>query len=76
MPAVFGRHHCYDPEPTSPPCEGGVGGVTLKRLAELVRQLRAAQKTGGSGYKTPAAAATATTLEKRVDDALTLILGA
>ncbi len=63
MPAVFGRHHCYDPEP-------------LKRLAELVRQLRHAQKTGGSGYKTPAAAATATSLEKRVDDELTRILGA
>ncbi len=47
----------------------------LRQFARLVRQLRLVQKTGGSGYKTPTAGATANGLEKKVDAALNLILG-
>lgn len=43
--------------------------MTLKQYAELVQQLRTAQKADGSGYKTPAGATAATALEKQVDAA-------
>jgi hypothetical protein len=43
--------------------------MTLHQYATLVKALRAAQKSSGVGYKTPAATATATTLEHEVDAA-------
>ncbi len=48
--------------------------LDLKHFAGLVHQLRAAQKAGGSGYKTPADNEKATALEKRVDALVSQIL--
>ncbi len=47
----------------------------LKRLATLVKQLRAVQKAGGKGYTSTAVSQQAGALEQEVDAAVTQILG-
>ncbi len=48
--------------------------IDLRAFAALVQQLRAVQKTGGSGYKTPADGKQALALEQKVDSAVARIM--
>jgi hypothetical protein len=49
--------------------------LELLVFAQLVHQLRAVQKEGGKGYRTPAVGVQARSLEQQVDDRIASILG-
>lgn len=57
-----------------PPNHPPQPSIALARFALLVRSLRVAQKSGGSGYKTPDDSTKATALEKQVDAEICRIL--
>ncbi len=54
---------------------GCLGCHELRQLAIAVRNLRAVQKTAGTGYKTPVAGAEAASRERTVDQLIVKILG-